>query len=175
MFALFMVMIAGFIGTVDLSQEIFRALSFNDGGKGLVIGLCVSLIGLTVGMNFVVRNAGSAGAIWAKLDAAVTQKKPVVIFNWSPNFIGAKYEGKFVEFPKHDPKCTSDASWGVNPNALYDCGNPASGYLKIGNRKFRKGNSGKMFNLNNGLVCSVYSTVETARLNRIYDGFFSRR
>ena len=47
MFALFMVMIAGFIGTVDLSQEIFRALSFNDGGKGLGIGLCVSLIGLT--------------------------------------------------------------------------------------------------------------------------------
>ena len=46
MFALFMVMIAGFIGTVGL-YEIFRALSFNDGGKGLVIGLCVSLIGLT--------------------------------------------------------------------------------------------------------------------------------
>ncbi len=47
MFGLFMVMIAGFIGTVDLSQEIFRALSFNDGGKGLVIGLCVAFIGLT--------------------------------------------------------------------------------------------------------------------------------
>ena len=47
MFALFMVMIAGFIGTVDLSQEIFRALSFNDGGKGLVIGLCVAFIGLS--------------------------------------------------------------------------------------------------------------------------------
>ena len=47
MFALFMVMIAGFIGTVDLSQEIFRALSFNDGGKGLIIGLCVAFIGLT--------------------------------------------------------------------------------------------------------------------------------
>ena len=47
MFSLFMVMIAGFIGTVDLSQEIFRALTFNDGGKGLVIGLCVAFIGLT--------------------------------------------------------------------------------------------------------------------------------
>ena len=46
-FGLFMVMIAGFIGTVDLSQEIFRALTFNDGGKGLVIGLCVAFIGLT--------------------------------------------------------------------------------------------------------------------------------
>ena len=31
----------------NASEEIFRALSFNDGGKGLVIGLCVSLIGLT--------------------------------------------------------------------------------------------------------------------------------
>ena len=47
MFGLFMVMIAGFIGTVDLSQEIFRALTFADGGKGLVIGLCVAFIGLT--------------------------------------------------------------------------------------------------------------------------------
>ncbi len=47
MFSLFMVMIAGFIGTVDLSQEIFRALTFNDGGKGLVIGMCVAFIGLT--------------------------------------------------------------------------------------------------------------------------------
>tara|TARA_B100001123_G_scaffold413490_1_gene511910 strand:- start:121 stop:2121 length:2001 start_codon:yes stop_codon:yes gene_type:complete len=46
MFSLFMVMIAGFIGTVDLSQEIFRALSFSDGGKGLIIGLCVAFIGL---------------------------------------------------------------------------------------------------------------------------------
>ena len=47
MFGLFMVMIAGFIGTKDLSQEIFRALTFNDPGKGLVVGLCVAFLGLT--------------------------------------------------------------------------------------------------------------------------------
>lgn len=41
-----------------------------------------------LGMNFVVRNARSAGAIWAELDAAATQKKPIVIFYWTPNFIG---------------------------------------------------------------------------------------
>ena len=41
------VMIAGFIGTKDLSQEIFRALTFNDSGKGLVVGLCVAFLGLT--------------------------------------------------------------------------------------------------------------------------------
>ncbi len=47
MFALFMVIIAGFIGTTDLGQEIFRALTFNDAGKGLVVGLCVAFMGLT--------------------------------------------------------------------------------------------------------------------------------
>ena len=125
----------------------------DSGGKGVFIGGPVDWLKHdaekveALGMNFVVRNAGSAGAIWAELDAAVAQKKPVVIFNWSPNFIGAKYEGKFVEFPKHDPKCTSDASWGVNPNALYDCGNPANGYLKIGvNKDFEK-NHPKAFNI----------------------------
>ncbi|MGF1623684.1 MAG: ABC transporter permease, partial [Alphaproteobacteria bacterium] len=46
MFALFMVMIAGFIGTTDLGQEIFRARADNDAGKGLVLGLCVAFIGL---------------------------------------------------------------------------------------------------------------------------------
>ena len=48
MFGLFMVILAAFIGTRDLGQEIFRALTFADAGKGLVIGLCVSFIGLTV-------------------------------------------------------------------------------------------------------------------------------
>lgn len=47
MFALFMVIIAAFIGTRDLGQEIFRALTFADAGKGLVVGLCVSFMGLT--------------------------------------------------------------------------------------------------------------------------------
>ena len=48
MFALFMVTIAAFIGTTDLGQEIFRALTFNDAGKGLVVGLCIAFMGLTV-------------------------------------------------------------------------------------------------------------------------------
>ncbi len=47
MFALFMVIIAAFIGTKDLGQEIFRALTNQDAGKGLVVGLCVAFIGLT--------------------------------------------------------------------------------------------------------------------------------
>jgi glycine betaine/proline transport system permease protein len=48
MFALFMVIIAAFIGTQDLGQEMQRALSFTDVGKGLVLGLCVAFMGLMV-------------------------------------------------------------------------------------------------------------------------------
>ena len=48
MFSLFMVIIAAFIGTQDLGQEMQRALSTTDVGKGLVLGLAVAFMGLTV-------------------------------------------------------------------------------------------------------------------------------
>lgn len=47
MFSLFMVIIAAFIGTQDLGQEMQRALSSTDVGKGLVLGLAVAFMGLT--------------------------------------------------------------------------------------------------------------------------------
>jgi glycine betaine/proline transport system permease protein len=46
MFSLFMVIIAAFIGTQDLGQEMQRALSSTDVGKGLVLGLAVAFMGL---------------------------------------------------------------------------------------------------------------------------------
>lgn len=46
MFALFMVTIAAFIGTQDLGQEMQRALSSTDVGKGMVLGLAVAFMGL---------------------------------------------------------------------------------------------------------------------------------
>lgn len=82
-------------------------------------------------MNFDVVNAGSAAALWAELESAEKRKEPIVLFNWTPNFIEALYEGKFVEFPDFDPKCKDDPSWGTNKEMTYDCGNPKVGYLKI--------------------------------------------
>jgi len=82
-------------------------------------------------MNFDVVNAGSAAALWAELESASKRKEPIVLFNWTPNFIEALYEGKFVEFPAFDAKCKDDPSWGSNKDMTYDCGNPKDGYLKI--------------------------------------------
>lgn len=40
-----------------------------------------------LGINFEVVNAGSAGALWAELKSASERKAPIVLFNWTPNFI----------------------------------------------------------------------------------------
>ena len=85
-----------------------------------------------LGMNFQVVNAGSAAALWAELESASKQNKPIVLFNWTPNFIEAVYQGKFIEFPTYDAKCKEDPTWGINKEKIYDCGNPKDGYLKTG-------------------------------------------
>lgn len=81
-------------------------------------------------MNFQEVPVGQAATLWAELQAAYDRKEPVVLFNWTPNFIEAKFEGQFVEFPTYEPECMSDPKWGSNPDAVYDCGAPAKGYLK---------------------------------------------
>jgi glycine betaine/proline transport system permease protein len=49
MFAFFMVIIAAFIGTQDLGQELQKTLAGNELGKNFVLGACVSLMALTFG------------------------------------------------------------------------------------------------------------------------------
>jgi len=110
----------------------------DSGGKGRFLGGPVDWLkgdqerveGL--GMDFIVENAGTAGALWAALEAASANQEPIVLFNWTPNFIEAMYDGKFIEFPTFADECRTDASWGLNPETTHDCGNPKDGYLKLG-------------------------------------------
>jgi len=81
-------------------------------------------------MNYEEVAVGQAATLWAELQAAYDREEPIVLFNWTPNFIEAKFEGEFVVFPEYDPACLTDPAWGMNPDAVYDCGAPASGYLK---------------------------------------------
>lgn len=84
-----------------------------------------------LGMNFAVVNAGSAAALWAEIAAAERTKAPLVVFNWTPNFAEAVWPGEFVEFPAWEEGCDTDPAKGPVPDKVYDCGNPANGYLKI--------------------------------------------
>lgn len=81
-------------------------------------------------LNFKVINANTAEQLWEKLEVAYRNKQPIVLFNWTPNWVGAIYKGKFVEFPEHQIACETIPSWGVNPDYLFDCGNPKAGWLK---------------------------------------------
>lgn len=84
----------------------------------------------SLGMNFHVFNVGQASTLWAELDAAYRRQEPVILFNWTPNWVEARYEGRFVDFPDYAPECWTDPSWGSNPDMLYDCGAPKTGWLK---------------------------------------------
>ena len=81
-------------------------------------------------MNFFAINVGQAATLWAELQSAYDRKEPIVLFNWTHNFIEAKFKGEFINFPIPDPKCMTDKSWGPNPDATGDCGAPRSGWLK---------------------------------------------
>jgi len=82
-------------------------------------------------MNFVAINVGQAATLWAELQSAYDRKEPIVLFNWTPNYIESKFEGMFVDFPDPDgDKCATDKSWGMNPDMVNDCGAPRNGWLK---------------------------------------------
>ncbi len=81
-------------------------------------------------MDFEAINVGQAATLWAELQSAYDRKEPIVLFNWTPNFIESKFEGTFVDFPEPAPECFTDAAWGPNPNATGDCGAPRGGWLK---------------------------------------------
>lgn len=85
-------------------------------------------------LNVTIVNAGSADALFGELKSAASRKEPIILFNWAPNWVGAAYPGKFIEFPRRDKenKCVEDASWGINPDMTNDCGAAVGGYLKKG-------------------------------------------
>ncbi len=82
-----------------------------------------------LGLDFKVERV-DAEQLWRALDAAVARQQPILLGNWEPNWVNQKYPGRFVEFPAYAPACEQDPSWGINPEFLYDCGNPRQGWLK---------------------------------------------
>ena len=81
-------------------------------------------------LGFIVKTVKEADDLWRALASASKSRQPIVLFNWTPNWVEAVYEGKFVEFPEYHPDCETDPSWGINKIYHYDCGNPRNGWLK---------------------------------------------
>ncbi len=80
---------------------------------------------VSLGIPFTVVHAGTDGAMFAELDSAYQRKAPIMVWVYSPHWAPSKYEGEWVEFPKHTKECYEDAAWGANKEAKYDCGKPS--------------------------------------------------
>ncbi len=83
-----------------------------------------------LGLDFVVEEAKNSDELWIELEKAWRRRQPIVLFNWTPNWVEVRYEGGFIEFPPHAPACETDPSWGINKDWTHDCGNPPAGWLK---------------------------------------------
>ena len=83
-----------------------------------------------LGLNFNVHVLPNGDDLWVQLEQAYKQKKPIVLFNWTPNWVESRYTGRFVEFPAYSPECETNPNWGVSKSYLHDCGNPKGGWLK---------------------------------------------
>jgi glycine betaine/proline transport system substrate-binding protein len=81
-------------------------------------------------LDFDIVTLSNSDELRRKLESAIKDKKPVMIFNWTPNWVEAVYQGHFVEFPDYAPECETEKSWGINKNLNWDCGNPKDGWLK---------------------------------------------
>ncbi|MBQ4879050.1 ABC transporter substrate-binding protein [Pseudoalteromonas luteoviolacea] len=90
-----------------------------------------------LGLNFIVKQVDEGKEIWQELKYAIEKRHAILVFNWTPNWVGAVYPGEFVEFPQYAKECEEDSSWGVNSELVFDCGNPRSGWLKkVSSRRF---------------------------------------
>ena len=108
--------------------------------------------------------------LWVALEEAVKNKKPILLFNWTPNWVEHKFKGEFVNFPDYDPKCETDPAWGVSKEWKFDCGNPKNGWLKKAVSKKLKTKSPcafevvKNFNFENLQIAEVAFSVNSRGL-----------
>ncbi|ANK85699.1 MULTISPECIES: ABC transporter substrate-binding protein [unclassified Rhizobium] len=103
--------------------------------KGRYLGAPVSWGGYdeerikALDLPFEVVHAGTDAAMFAELKSAYERKAPIILWVYEPHWAPTVFRGSFIKFPAYEPACYSDAAWGVNPKAAYDCSKP-EGWIK---------------------------------------------
>lgn len=78
-----------------------------------------------LGLPFTPAHAKDEKELFSSLADAYARRAPIMLWLYSPHWAPAFYDGDWVDFPAYQPRCYSDPSWGVNPEAKYDCGKPS--------------------------------------------------
>ena len=83
-------------------------------------------------LPFAMAHAATDDALWEALEDAYSGREPIMLWIYSPHWAPAKFKGEWVAFPAYEPPCYSDPAWGINPEALFDCGKPTGPIWKAG-------------------------------------------
>ena len=74
-----------------------------------------------LGLPFTAVPAGSEGALVSEIKASVVKKSPLLLVFWRPHWLLAEVDLGWVALPKGEQACYDDPSWGLNPDATFDC------------------------------------------------------
>ncbi len=118
-----------------------------------------------LGLDYEVVHAGTDAALFAELESAYQRQAPVLLWVYAPHWATAKYKGEWVEFPKYEPECYTDAAWGGNKDATHDCGKPRGPIWKVGWAGIKDKWPGaykaiKAFNINNDEMSQMIVAVD---------------
>lgn len=101
-----------------------------------------------LGLPFVIKFSGSEAATVAALDSAVAEKKPIVMYWWTPTAAVGKYKLVQVQLPEYTAGCADDVE-------KVACGYPADPLIKLASAKLEKKNA-KVF----AMVKKVQITID---------------
>lgn len=80
---------------------------------------------------------GSEGAMVAELKSAYAAKDPIVMMFWAPHWLHAELKFNWIDLPAYDDNCGTNASLGMYPDKVNDCGFAQANIGKIVNKGFK--------------------------------------
>lgn len=94
----------------------------------LIMSLLLITYFNTRGIENAIEDENSNGII--QNEKAFKIKKPIVSFNWTPNWVETVHKGKFIEFPPYQKIIEIDPKTGINPNFTYVSDSLKNNWLK---------------------------------------------
>lgn len=89
-----------------------------------------------LGLEAHVTLPGTVGTMVATMQGAIQKKEPIIGWGMTPHWLYGSDQGKFVDFPEFDDRCPTDPSWGINPDAVWDCALSTGNIVKLYNVEF---------------------------------------
>jgi glycine betaine/proline transport system substrate-binding protein len=93
-----------------------------------------------LGLNFKAVTAGAEPAQVARWSQAYKQKKPVIFYWYTPQYLNQEYDLAEVKLPERTPGCKDDAKSGGDPEQ-YKCAYDVTVINKLFSKKFADGGS----------------------------------